>query len=83
MLITIKNEKNRQTYYGALDDETHKFIVKEYSSGNTANTVHFIQYFQNKIPGKRWGLFWHGASYHQSQEFKEYLKQVNGDLPEE
>ena len=37
--IPIKNQKNRQTYYGALDYRSDEFIVKEYSSGNTKNTV--------------------------------------------
>jgi len=81
--IPIKNEKNRQTYYGALDYETHEFIVKEYSSGNTENTVDFIKYLQKPRPGEKLAIFWDGASYHKSQEFKEYLKQVNKDLPEE
>jgi transposase len=81
--IPIKNEKNRQTYYGALDYENYEFIVQEYPSGNTENTGKFIKYLQKQRPGKRLAIFWDGASYHKSQEFKEYLKQVNGDLPEE
>ncbi len=28
--VPLKNEKERQTYYGALDYQTKEFIVKEY-----------------------------------------------------
>lgn len=81
--IPIKNQKNRQTYYGALDYQNHEFIVQEYSSGNTENTVDFIKHLQKQRPGKRIAIFWDGASYHKSQEFKDYLKQVNGELSED
>ena len=41
--IAIKNEKERQTYYGALDYKTKEFLVQEYESGNTKNTIEFIK----------------------------------------
>ena len=81
--IPIKNEKERQTYYGALDYQTKEFIVQEFNSGNTENTIEFIKYLQQKRPGKRLAIFWDGATYHKSQEFREYLMLVNQDLPEE
>jgi transposase len=81
--IPIKNEKLRQTYYGALDYQTKEFIVKEYSSGNTENTIDFLKYLQRQRPGKRLAIFWDGASYHNSQEFREYLSEINQELSEE
>jgi len=42
--IPIKNEKERQTYYGALDYQTKEFLVQEYKSGNTENTIEFVKY---------------------------------------
>lgn len=81
--VPIKNEKSRQTYYGALDYQNHEFILQEYSSGNTENTIAFIKYLQKQRPGKRLAIFWDGASYHGSQELREYLKQINGDLEED
>ncbi len=33
--IPRKNQKERQTYYGALDDQSAYFIVQEFKSGNT------------------------------------------------
>ncbi|HEY9809662.1 MAG TPA: transposase [Halomicronema sp.] len=81
--ITIKNEKSRQTYYGALNYMTKEFIFKEYESGNTENTIKFIKYLLSKIKGKRLVIFWDGATYHDSKEFREYLTIVNQDLLEE
>ena len=89
--IPIKNEKERQTYYGALDYQTKEFIVQEYKSGNTENTMEFVKYLQQQRPGKRLVIFWDGATYHNSQElppaeelrYREYLMLINQDLPEE
>jgi transposase len=82
--IPIKNEKSRQTYYGALDYKTKEFIVEEYESGNTENTLKFLKYLQQKRKGKKLAIFWDGATYHDSQEFREYLNKINDNLsPEE
>ena len=81
--VPIKNEKERQTYYGALDYQSKEFIVKEYKSGNTENTIEFINYLQSQRPGKKLAIFWDGATYHDSQEFREYLKKINQGLLEE
>jgi len=81
--VPIKNEKERQTYYGALDYQTKEFIVKEYSSGNTENTIDFLNYLQSQRPGKRLAIFWDGATYHNSQKFRDYLSAINQNLLEE
>lgn len=75
--VPIKNEKDRQTYYGALDAHTQEFIVQEYSAGNGENTVAFVQHLQKQRSGQRILLIWDGASYHKSQEMKEFLVDVN------
>lgn len=81
--IPIKNEKTRQTYYGALDYKTKEFIVEEYEKGNTENTIKFLKYLFSKRKGKRLAIFWDGATYHDSKEFREYLTIINQDLSEE
>lgn len=78
--IPIRNQKDRQTYYGALDAHTQEFIVQEYSAGNGENTVAFMEYLQKQRPGQRLVLIWDGASYHKSQEVKDYLAAVNTGL---
>lgn len=45
--IPLKNEKERQTYFGALDYQTKEFIVHEYPIGNGENTVAFIKYLHS------------------------------------
>lgn len=81
--IAVKNEKERQTYYGALNYQTKEFIAKGYSGGNSENTIDFLKYLQSQKKGKRMGIFWDGASYHCSKEIQEYLQEVNKDLSEE
>ena len=79
----IKNEKERQTYYGALDYKTKEFLVQEYESGNTKNTIEFIKYLQKQRPGNKLAIFWDGATYHNSQADREYLMTINQYLSEE
>ena len=38
---------------------------------------------QEQRPGKRLAIFWDGATYHNSQELREYLMTINQDLLEE
>ena len=66
--VPIKNERERQTYYGALNYQSKEFIVKEYKSGNTENTIDFIKHLQNQRPQKRLAIFWDGATYDNYQQ---------------
>lgn len=75
--IPIKNTKDRQTYFGALNSQTKEFIVREYPAGNSENTVKFIKDLQKQYRGKRIVLIWYGASYHNSDEVKDFLASVN------
>jgi transposase len=75
--IPIENEKNRQTYFGALNYQTREFVVESYQAGNGESTVEFVKKLQKKYPHKKIVLIWDGASYHRFGEFREYLAQVN------
>jgi transposase len=81
--IPIKNEKQRQTYYGAINYRTGKVIIKGYAQGNTENTIQFVKYLIQQNKSSKLIIIWDGATYHYSQEFREYLKQVNQGKPEE
>lgn len=81
--IPLKNQKERQTYYGALDYQTQEFIIKGYSAGNTENTVDFLQYLQQQNLRKRLAIVWDNATYDCSQNFRDYLTEVNQNLTEE
>lgn len=80
--IDIENEKERQTYYGALDYGSKEFLMQEYSAGNTENTIKFLEYLRKEREGQRIVIIWDGAKYHYSQEMKEYLEKINGGKEE-
>lgn len=79
--IPMTNERERQTFYGALNFNTQKFIIKDYEKGNTQNTIAFVQHLQSLNPKSKILIIWDGASYHQSKEFREFLAKVNEELP--
>ena len=82
--VEIPSTRERQTYYGALDYLTKRFMLHEYSSGNGENTVGFLKYLQSLSDEcERLVIIWDGASYHRGALVKEFLEQVNGALPPE
>ncbi len=81
--IPIVNERQRQTYYGALNYCTQEFLVEAYPQGNSESTIKFLKYLQLQYPQQRLAIFWDGASYHRSEELRTYLQSVNQDLAED
>jgi len=77
--VPITNEKERQTYFGALNYQSKRFHVKSYPSGDGKSTIEFIKYLQNQYKNKRIILIWDGATYHRFGEFREFLSEINGD----
>jgi transposase len=51
--------------------------VHEYAAGNGENTVDFMEYLQQRHPQQRVVLIWDGASYHRSNDVKDFLARVN------
>jgi transposase len=78
--VPITNERERVTYYGALNYLTGKFVVQQYDAGNSANTVEFIKYLRSLSPESKDLIIWDGASYHKHKEMATYLKDVNQGL---
>ncbi|WP_445301521.1 IS630 family transposase [Microcoleus sp. MOSTC5] len=78
--VPMTNQRERQTYFGALNYQTKQFFVQEYEAGNSANTVLFVKYLQSLNKGARILIFWDGASYHKYGEMRDYLGLVNQDL---
>jgi len=82
--VAMTNERERQTYYGALDYSSKEFIVKGYATANSENTVDFLKYLQSLRPGQKISVIWDGASYHKYKAMPEYLLSINaGEPPEE
>lgn len=79
--VPIKNEKERQTYYGAVDYLTGELFLKAYPQGNGTHTVSFVkELLGQQLKATKILLIWDGASYHKCAEMQEYLKEVNAGL---
>ncbi|WP_371257395.1 transposase [Synechococcus sp. PCC 6312] len=79
----MKNIKERQTYYGAINYVTGHLIVKPYSSGNSQNMIQFLKGIKAIHPNQKVIVIWDGAAYYSSHDFRNYLHQVNEDKPEQ
>ena len=75
--IPLKNEKEKQSSKGAINYRTGKVIAKEYPQGNTENTINFVEELIKDNQNKQLLIIWDGATYHRSQEWREYLEQIN------
>ena len=75
--VNVKNYRDSQTYYGALDCLTGEVMLLPAQTANTASTIKFVEYLQAQAPNTKLALIWDGASYHRSEEFREFLAQVN------
>lgn len=83
LIVPITNQKEKQTYYGALDCLSGQAVLKDYPCGNSQQTIAFLKFLRQSYPQQRLTLLWDGASYHRSSELVTYLTEVNGDLPPE
>ena len=81
--IPITNEKLRQTYYGAVNIMTGDCYVSPYERGNGKYTIEYINYLRKTLNNKKILILWDGASYHKSNEMKDYLAQLNNGLTSE
>lgn len=70
--VPMKNEKQRPTYYGALNSQTGRVIMKAYPQGNTANTIKFIDSLKVEYSNTKLVIIWDGVADHNRQEFREY-----------
>lgn len=76
--VSVVNERQKQTYYGAVDYLSREVLLKAYDAGHSENTVSYLQYLQEHSPNQRLLLLWDGASYHRSPIVRDFLAQVNG-----
>ncbi len=73
--IPITNEREIQTYFGAINYQSLQFYVHSHPSGDGESTVKLIKYLQKKYKGRKIILIWDGASYHKYGEFRNFLYQ--------
>ena len=82
IVVPMTNERERQTYYGALNLRTQEFPLYGAPVGNGVNTVAYIQGCQTLYPDKKLVFLWEGASYHRGEEMQKFLAETNGSLAE-
>jgi len=78
--VAIVNERSKQTYYGAVNLYTQQCLIQASQAGNSEGTIAFLKYLLAQFPSSRIALIWDGASYHRSQEVRDYLESVNQGL---
>jgi putative transposase len=81
--IPILNERERQSYYGALNHLSGEAFTFSAEAGNSEGTVSFLKHLRQRFQGRKLVLAWDGASYHYSDLVKGYLRGLNGDRKEE
>lgn len=64
--VPVVNERQKQTYYGAIDYLNREILLKAYDAGHSENTVSYLQSLQEHSPNQRLLILWDGASYHRS-----------------
>jgi transposase len=79
MEVPMVNERERQTYFGAIEPLTGEVVVMEALSGDAAWTIRFLTFLRDCYAGKQLLLCWDGASYHRGQAVREYLSACNRD----
>jgi transposase len=75
--VPMTNERERQTYYGAVNLLTHEFHLKAFSAGKGECTVAYLRWLRDTYPGQRIILLWDGASYHRDVQVRTLLAEVN------
>jgi len=75
--IPLVNQREKQTYYGAVNYLTKQFVLREYATANSENTVAFLKDLQSLNPEATHLIIWEGASYHKYKEMKAYLEEIN------
>ncbi len=81
--IPITNAHQRQTYDGALTVLTGRAVTAPAMAGNGEQTVAFLKHLRQRFQGRPLLLIWDGAPYHRSEAVRAYLREINGDRPEE
>jgi len=81
--VPVINERQKQTYYGAINYLTREFLIKACKKGNSDSTIAFLEYLLTQYPQSRIAVIWDGASYHRSQQVRDYLDSVNQGLDEQ
>lgn len=81
--VSVVNEREKQTYYGAVDYLQGQLLLKAYDKGNSQNTIDYLQYLLDESPDQGLLILWDGATYHRSKQIRDFLAEVNQGLATE
>lgn len=81
--VSVVNEREKQTYYGAVDYVEGELLLKADDAGNSDSTIDYLPSLITESPDQRLLIFGDGATYHRSQKVKAFLESLNRDLPQE
>ncbi|PSP14362.1 MAG: hypothetical protein BRC50_03795 [Cyanobacteria bacterium SW_11_48_12] len=77
----IRNEKKKQTDFGALNAQTQPTTLNSSPTGKSENTIDFLERLPAPPPGKQIAVVGDGATFHPSPPLRQYLDSVNQKLP--
>ena len=80
--VSMTNQKQRQSYYGAVNFLSREFHLKAFDAGNSQNTICYIKWLLEIYQGKRLLLLWDGATYYRDDKLQAFLEEVNQGLEE-
>jgi transposase len=80
--VPMTNERERQTYFGAVNIATGQCLIQAHNKGDGEHTIQYLKYLISQCSNKRIALIWDGAKYHCSVEVKNFLSLVNNGLAE-
>lgn len=78
--VPSKNEKARQTSYGAINMATKDFHVCPFPKGERVDTVKFVKHLRALYPRAKRLIIGDGARYHRYAEMPVYLQDSNQGL---
>ena len=61
--VPIINERSKQTYDRAVNLQTQQCLIQAAETGNSKNTIAFLNYLLAQYPNSRIALIWDGATY--------------------
>ena len=56
--VPITNERDKQTYYGAVDYLDKTLLLKTYDTANSKNTIDYLSYLLNESPDQKLLIFY-------------------------
>ena len=77
LTLAVRNPKDRQAFYGALDALTGEMHLMPYPVAQTDNTTDFLVELRSRYPNAKITICWDNASWHQGPLMEAFLARWN------